>query len=1422
MGTYYYDGQVKFELPWDFEYSKEYNDEGKETYHIRTGSYYNDDGEKCYKFSCGIGTAEASDDTPVTSLRDMAKNIAEGDGKTRFLMFDENPEIVMFTRGMPMNLFGLSLLYYMLVVSVLVERNHIVNLSVVSTYMEDDEYENLRVFENMATVIRSMSVNGKKNDLQGMDAQALHTALKPCFNEEDNVDLDERLRELLGGSEEDVSYADQPLPDGVCASEDGYAVINDDWAVCLPDGWVFSSEGEHTGGRPFAAISRDEYEESGRNPFDYGDNCFIVFRMAETGSNEYGMHGMLAGLMNSNEKTVVDRLGLRVSYSCRHEESSTYCQFVTVTTRRASYMIQLFYTDEYLGEYGRIGKIEEILNTICLAYEVPYSERYQRREHVKPAVTTKKTTKKSISFKRACPDESLYPHYHSLLNSPLKSIGLLGVKVVVNSTGTEYAFQSFRSVLNSFSTDPDENLSEEQKNRLTRILNKDVASYELHKKAKAMQSLFHVDPSVFDPKRDRECELEHGLMHRAYMMSALRSFAWTLSAYCKESGETPATVDYSCIRDLIAYIASHNWLNYDGESHCDGLCGGSDLHVYFVPDSTSAEDRRQLRGDGISEEEETRIREKFQNFNIIRSQVRSLDALRRDLAYIYPAIVKIYDTLKASRNNKEQLLGDEADILYAWCALALAAKEPFFSEDGPMNCWFEQKNEEISPYIRALGNKSTPQPARTTNPSPKNPELSPKLWEMNGTTLLKYKGNKWNPEIPEGITVIGERAFADHKNVKSIYMRNGVTRIEHLAFANIAPWELMIPPTVIYIADDIFGDRRSVGSDGLRWPGITELKLCIVKGSYADQYFKLKDLPNIKIEYIPESKTMRRKKKELAVVHALKNESEIPESSKAFFDKFEKVNVPKTRRKLLDKSLAAQKTTGYDLIIRPITVDESFRRVQKAAEEHYKIPDLYDQAAEYATLFPPATEVEIHSGYIKNIASVHALKSFVSTGYFYCKKQKKLFKNLSTEEIIALADYIDFCGGTNFKPHNYQSNTVFCEFLREEKESGYKVFSVFDPEVTSATATGLCIDLNTIRPQIEKIYNHLLSQDDHGMVNGALENILIAWCTFAIACSKYGAFTVDQATDERELSQCDIPEHTPIKAAPIIQTEDGMFIADGWLIDYKGASDCMVIPEMVVGILPARKNPDLLIDINPLGKATTIKFASPKTDLSKCSMQKRHVSAIEIAEGIEIIPEGFLSGNIDVKEVVLPESIKEIRSKAFHNYSWEYEHNKKTPMKVNVPFGVREIADDAFSECQRITVCKASYAERFFEERNFSNVQVTLTKEQLEAQKQEEERRKREYEERRRREAEERARKAAEEAEQRRKAAEEAERKRQVELVEKRSRYDALQKNISEQEQIIAENRGWFGAQAKARKAAKEQLASLQAQLNREFPNGRP
>ena len=80
----------------------------------------------------------------------------------------------------------------------------------------------------------------------------------------------------------------------------------------------------------------------------------------------------------------------------------------------------------------------------------------------------------------------------------------------------------------------------------------------------------------------------------------------------------------------------------------------------------------------------------------------------------------------------------------------------------------------------------------------------------------------------------------------------------------------------------------------------------------------------------------------------------------------------------------------------------------------------------------------------------------------------------------------------------------------------------------------------------------------------------------------------------------------------------------------------------------------------------------------------------------------------------------------------------------------------------------------------------------------------------------------AAEAERKRKEVEEIESRRKEELTTKRNRYDQLMRQIADQNQIISECKGWFGAQAKARKTAKKQIVILQDQLLNEFPHGRP
>ena len=291
---------------------------------------------------------------------------------------------------------------------------------------------------------------------------------------------------------------------------------------------------------------------------------------------------------------------------------------------------------------------------------------------------------KSYIFSLSIPQENLYPHYKSMLNSARKS--LPGVKIITNQNGTEFEFIPFKRAAEDSSSD------EDKKALYNRIIQNDTGKYTLVEKVKEMQSIFHVNKSAFDSKSDRECEIEKGLLHRAYMMSALRSFAWTLAAYCAENKLSVQSVKIDVLEKLVDFIAEKNWLNYRGDSHCKGLCSGSDLHVFFVPEEVSQADKNQFLPSKEELEEDRKLKEIYPNYNPIYAEVHSLEALRIDLEYIYPAVKKIWDKLLKNRNYNKALIGNEADIVYAWCSLAYAAREPFVSEDGPMNCWHEQLN----------------------------------------------------------------------------------------------------------------------------------------------------------------------------------------------------------------------------------------------------------------------------------------------------------------------------------------------------------------------------------------------------------------------------------------------------------------------------------------------------------------------------------------------------------------------------------------------------------------------------------------------------------------------------------------------------------------------------------------------------------
>ena len=185
------------------------------------------------------------------------------------------------------------------------------------------------------------------------------------------------------------------------------------------------------------------------------------------------------------------------------------------------------------------------------------------------------------------PNEKLYPHYASIKNDVFNSFP----GTIVNGSGTEFELQKFGEMLNTWSSDPE---YEEIKPLLQKIYDLNPAGYTLADTAKDMIKLFRVDKDVFVKGHDRESELIHGYMRRAYMMSAIRSFAWTLADYCKEHETTPEEIDNSIPSRIANFVASRDWLNYDGKTYCKGLCSGSDLHVYFLPDAISKTDKSKF------------------------------------------------------------------------------------------------------------------------------------------------------------------------------------------------------------------------------------------------------------------------------------------------------------------------------------------------------------------------------------------------------------------------------------------------------------------------------------------------------------------------------------------------------------------------------------------------------------------------------------------------------------------------------------------------------------------------------------------------------------------------------------------------------------------------------------------------------------
>ena len=348
-------------------------------------------------------------------------------------------------------------------------------------------------------------------------------------------------------------------------------------------------------------------------------------------------------------------------------------------------------------------------------------------------------------FDEAEPEYDQHTQYN-FINGVGSIFGMLGGSVNTNGTECEFEDLSERYTKDKEIEELFKTITDEDKN-----------DFPLHEKAYDMAEIFRVNYEFFDESHDRENEIKEGLISKNLYYNELRSFAWTLAAYCDKNKISPDEIKTDTLEKLVSFINDRNCLNYRSDSYSPELCSGDDIHMYFVPESLKTSDRFKLY---------KMIRESEENAEDHRKYVRSLDKLREELDYLFPAIRKLYLRLKKTRKSDEALLGGISDVVYAWCSMTYAARSPFFIEDGPMNCvwgYLGNKSERIKDFTEHKSEKPETEIEKTSFPSDdkntvgyENRITRNKFSKarLDYTQDKRYSGNGYSIGIPDTFTKV--------------------------------------------------------------------------------------------------------------------------------------------------------------------------------------------------------------------------------------------------------------------------------------------------------------------------------------------------------------------------------------------------------------------------------------------------------------------------------------------------------------------------------------------------------------------------------------------------------------------------------------------------------------------------------------------
>lgn len=482
-----------------------------------------------------------------------------------------------------------------------------------------------------------------------------------------------------------------------------------------------------------------------------------------------------------------------------------------------------------------------------------------------------------LELVKADPDSSLYPHYDQLgdTSKPKTAYGGAGI-IITNAGGTE--FESY----------PFSRFDGELKAVAERAINKDSCGKEyrqLVSTATAYAALFRVNKDKFNPKEDRECDIRNLRMRRAYQLHVLRSFAWTLAEQASSQQKSLPDLVADDYQKIFTTIEKRDYLNYRADSHFPVLCGTADLHVFFVPDKTTKDDKKVLNESG----------EVFGN--TIPNSIGSLEGLRKDLLALSEPMGKLFQHLLSNRDYSQPLTGTAADVLYAWCTMVLSAETPFYMEDGPMTCFYTQITEPRIPTL-----------VETKTQSKKKP--NGKIYTINGNTLHSYNGKAFTPEIPDDIQIIGTGAFNENSELGCTEIPKSVTTIKTGAFRNCPNlFRIIIPNIPIRIEKDAF----------INCP---KLYIDTVPNSAAEKYCKENGIP-CKTDALCAKDAAKTAKKQIKVTKESVANTSIKTASNADETRSKKLPGRKFYEVDADLRLIRYKGNAYDKLSLTIPKDVS-------------------------------------------------------------------------------------------------------------------------------------------------------------------------------------------------------------------------------------------------------------------------------------------------------------------------------------------------------------------------------------------------------------------------------------------------------------------------------------------------------------------